>query len=612
MGRTGVEPHGDITPPEREQTSLGSSVTREPRPTDPGSEADLSAGVSPAGAAPGLALDWHSIDWRKVHRNVRRLQARIVKAVREGRWGKVKALVYLLTHSFSGRALAILRVVTNSGAKSPGVDHVRWNTPEAKTAAFSTLRRHGYRPQPLRRVYIPKSNGKMRPLGIPTMTDRAMQALYLLGLDPIEETLADRNSFGFRLGRCCADALRQCHHVLCGSEGAGWVLEGDIKSCYDRISHDWLLANVPMDKVILRKWLKAGFLEEGALFATTEGTPQGGIISPALANRTLDGLESLLAGHYADTRRRARTFKAHLVRYADDFVITGMSEGFLKNEVKPLVEQFLSERGLELSHEKTRITHIEDGFDFLGQTVRRFSDGKVLVKPSKKSVQAFLAGVREVIQRQGGHGTVGELIQALNQKIKGWAMYHRHACSKRTFGYVDTRIFGMLWRWCRRRHRQKPRKWIKEKYFKRLGGRDWVFTGTIRDGEGKTYPICLLEAGRVTIRRHVKVRGDANPYDPAWEQYFEERLFRRMQATLAGRTQIKYLWRQQGGRCGGCGQLLLEEEEWQIHHRVRRVDGGDDGLDNLELLHANCHRQIHSQESGTGPDRVSREAFGKA
>jgi RNA-directed DNA polymerase len=304
-------------------------------------------------------------------------------------------------------------------------------------------------------------------------------------------------------------------------------------------------------------------------------------------------------------------FKAHLVRYADDFIITGTSEGFLKNEVKPLVERFLSERGLELSHEKTRITHSEDGFDFLGQTVRRFNDGKVLVKPSKKSVKAFLAGIREVIREQGGRGTAGELIRALNQKIKGWTMYHRHACSKRTFGYVDNRIFGMLWRWCRRRHRRKPRKWIKERYFKHFGARDWVFTGTTRDGEGRAHPICLLQAGRVAIRRHVKVRGDANPYDPAWGQYFEERLFRRMQATLAGRARIAYLWREQGGRCGGCGQPL-QEEEWQIHHRVRRVDGGEDGLDNLELLHGNCHRQIHSREAGTGSDRVSREAFEKA
>jgi RNA-directed DNA polymerase len=240
----------------------------------------MSAEQNPAGAAPDQADDWHSIDWKKVYRTVRRLQARIVKAVRASRWGKVKALVYLLTHSFAGRTLAILRVVNNSGARTPGVDGILWNTPEAKTAAFSTLRRHGYQPQPLRRVYIPKSNGKMRPLGIPTMTDRAMEALYLPGLDPIEETLADRHSYGFRLGRCCADALEQCHKTLAGAHGARWVLEGDIKSCFDRISHDWLLANVPMDKVLLQKWLKAGFLEKGVFFATTEGTPQGGIIAP--------------------------------------------------------------------------------------------------------------------------------------------------------------------------------------------------------------------------------------------------------------------------------------------------------------------------------------------
>src|SRR5438132_1049971 len=188
----------------------------------------MSAAEMPAGAAPGRTPDWHSIEWKKVWRTVRRLQARIVKAVAQGRWNKVKALVYLLTHSFSGRALAILRVVTNSGARTPGVDGVLWNTPEAKTAAFSTLRRHGYRPQPLRRVYIPKNNDKMRPLGIPTMTDRAMQALYLLGYDPIEETLADQHSYGFRLDRCCADALERCHKTLQGQHGARWVLEGDI------------------------------------------------------------------------------------------------------------------------------------------------------------------------------------------------------------------------------------------------------------------------------------------------------------------------------------------------------------------------------------------------
>jgi RNA-directed DNA polymerase len=240
----------------------------------------MAAAGMPAGAAPDPTPDWHSIDWRQVWQTVRRLQARIVKAVAEGRWNKVKALVYLLTHSFSGRALAILRVVSNSGAKTPGVDGILWDTPEAKSAAFGTLRRHGYQPQPLRRVYIPKSNGKRRGLGIPTMRDRAMQALYLLGLDPIAETLADGHSYGFRLERRCADALAQTHGLLSNRHGPQWILEGDIKACFDKISHEWLSTHVPMDRHVLGKWLKAGFLEKHAWFATTEGTPQGGIVTP--------------------------------------------------------------------------------------------------------------------------------------------------------------------------------------------------------------------------------------------------------------------------------------------------------------------------------------------
>ena len=225
----------------------------------------MSAAEMLAGAAPERTPDWHSIDWRKVWRTVRRLQARIVKAVAEGRWNKVKALVYLLTHSFSGRALAILRVVSNSGAKTPGVDGILWNTPEAKSAAFSTLRRHGYQPQPLRRVYIPKSNGKRRGLGIPTMTDRAMQAFYLLGLDPIAESQADGHSYGFRLERRCADALAQTHILLSHRHGPEWILEGDIKACFDRISHDWLLTHVPMDRQVAAAMVESGFPGEARL-----------------------------------------------------------------------------------------------------------------------------------------------------------------------------------------------------------------------------------------------------------------------------------------------------------------------------------------------------------
>ena len=561
----------------------------------------MSQAATLAGAAPGLAVNWHSISWNKVNRAVRRLQARIVKAVREGKWHKVKALVYLLTHSFSGRALAILRVISNSGAKTPGVDGVVWNTPEAKSDAFNALRRHGYQPQPLRRVYIPKSNGRQRPLGIPTAADRAMQALYLLGLDPIAETLADGHSYGFRLERCCADAVDECHKILRGhngrdSRGPDWILEGDIKSCYDRIGHGWLLDHIFMDKEVLGKWLKAGYLEKQVLFATTEGTPQGGIISPVLANRTLDGLQRLLTERFGATQSRRKKCRVHLVRYADDFIITGTSEVLLEYGVKPLVEQFLQERGLELSHEKTRITHIEDGFDFLGQTIRRHRSGKILIKPSKRSVKTFLSKIQETIDNSGSM-TAGDMIRRLNQQIKGWTMYHRFAVSKRIFAVVDDRIFGKLRRWCRRRHRKKSWKWIRKQYFQRAGDRDWVFTGVIFDNKGKAWPIRLMKAAGVKVLRWRKIRSAANPYDPAWELYLEERMAWKLGHTLTGRGRIDFLWKSQGGKCPVCRQPMpVEEQPWHVHHRVWRCFGGKTTFDNLELLHANCHRQLHARK----------------
>jgi RNA-directed DNA polymerase len=566
----------------------------------------MSAAEMLAGAAPRQTPDWHSIDWRKVWRTVRRLQARIVKAVTESRWNKVKALVYLLTHSYSGRALAILRTVSNSGAKTSGVDGILWNTPEAKLAAFSTLRRHGYQPQPLRRVYIPKSNGRRRGLGIPTMGDRAMQALYLLGFDPIAESLADGHSYGFRRERRCADALAQTHVVLSHRHGPEWILEGDIKACFDKISHPWLLAHVPMDRQMLKKWLNAGFLEKHAWFATTEGTPQGGIASPALANWTLDGLQRLLAEHFAQTPKQQRMNKVHLVRYADDFLITGTSKELLCDQVQPLVAHFLKERGVELSHEKTQITHVEEGFDFLGQNVRRYRCGKVLTKPSSQNVKTFLAKMRETIDNSGSL-TAGELIRRLNQQIKGWTMYHRYASSKRTFSYVDHRIFQMVWRWCRRRHPTKSWKWIKEKYFPRDDHRHWVFTGTLLDKKGQGWPIQLMAAAKVKIIRYVKIRSAVNPYDPKWELYLEARWGWQLAQTRTGRSQIEYLWKRQKGRCWVCGQpLRLAEEDCQIHHRIERGRGGRDTADNLELLHANCHRQIHVQEGRTKQPRPAR------
>jgi RNA-directed DNA polymerase len=252
----------------------------------------MTAGATPAGAVSHNERDWHAINWQTAHTMVRRLQARLVKATQAGRWGKARALQRLLTHSFSAKVIAVKRVTENQGKRTPGVDGVIWETPEKKAQAVSALRHQGDRTQPLRRGYIAKSGGRgKRPLSMPCMADRAMQALYLLALDPIAETLADPNSYGFRLERSTADAIDQCHRVLSQRWSAQWLLEGDIRSCFDRFSHDWLVAHIPMDQVILRKWLKAGFMDKHMLSPTETGVPQGGVASPVIMNLALNGLE---------------------------------------------------------------------------------------------------------------------------------------------------------------------------------------------------------------------------------------------------------------------------------------------------------------------------------
>jgi RNA-directed DNA polymerase len=562
----------------------------------------MTAAATQAGAASGDLPDWHAIDWRKVHTVVRRLQARIVKAVQAGRWGKVKALQRLLTHSFSGKALAVRRVTENSGKRTSGVDGVLWDTPPAKAKAVLALRGRGYQPSPLRRVYIEKKNGKKRPLGIPTMADRAMQALHLLALDPVAETTGDQHSYGFRKGRSTADAIEQCFAALAKRASPLWILEGDIKSCFDRISHEWLAAHVPMDKAVLRKWLAAGFIDRNVFFPTTEGTPQGGICSPALANLALDGLQGML--RTAFPRKKAeRHPMVNLVRYADDFIITGSSKELLEAKVWPLVEAFLAERGLELSAEKTTITHIEEGFDFLGQTVRKYR-GKLLITPSKKSVKGFLAKVRGII-KANKQATAGELIAYLNPVIRGWANYHRHVVSSRAFGRVDAEIFKALWRWARRRHPGKGAAWVRGRYFGPHGGRAWTFQGetSIR---GERRVARLFYAGDVGIRRHVKVRGEANPYDPAWRSYFERRSDAAMVNLLEDRSYLLALWERQRGRCPNCGQKITLPAGWHNHHVVFKIDGGSEELANRVLLHPECHRQVHHRESKVSRPRPSQ------
>ncbi len=468
------------------------------------------------GAASASSLSWDAMDWRRAEHEVKRLQMRIAKAVREGRWGKVNALQWLLTHSWFAKVLAVRRVVQNPGHRTPGIDQVVWTTATQKMQAAQSLRRHGYQPQPLRRIYIPKKNGKQRPLSIPAMGDRAMQALHLLALEPVTETLADRNSYGFRPFRSTADAIAQCFNVLAKKQSAQWILEGDIKACFDQISHTWIERHLLTDKVILRKWLAAGYVEKQVFYATHAGTPQGAIISPAIANRVLDGLEQVV------TNAAPRNAKIHYVRYADDFIVSGASKEVLEQQVKPAIEEFLHVRGLELSAEKTKITHINDGFDFLGFNVRKYQ-GKLLIKPAKDNVNTFLATVREIIKTNPTAKTVN-LIHVLNPKIRGWANYYRHVVAKRTYQRIDDSIYHTLQRWIKRRHPNKNAQWRRRRYFRCQGLRQWVFFAKdLRPKNGHKEILDLFRADSVTIRRHIKIRAQATPYDPQYRDYFKRR-----------------------------------------------------------------------------------------
>lgn len=527
---------------------------------------------------------WNSIDWNKCEIAVNKLQARIVKAQKEGKHGKVKSLQWVLTHSFYAKALAVKRVTSNSGSATAGVDKVTWSTPNAKFKAISALKRRGYTPQPLRRVHIKKSNGKLRPLGIPTMKDRAMQALYLLALEPVSETTADPNSYGFRKERSTADAREQCFCELAKKHSAKWVLEGDIKGCFDHISHEWLLNNIPMDKVMLKKWLKCGFVFNKELFPTEEGTPQGGIISPTLANMTLDGLESLLAEKYRcrQVNKVIIKPKMHLVRYADDFIITGISKELLE-DVQKTVQEFMQVRGLTLSEEKTMITHIDEGFDFLGYNIRKYN-GVLLIKPSKKSIKKFMQKIRGIIDSNKG-SKQESLIRLLNPVIVGWVNYYKNCVASETFRKVDYLIFRKLWQWAVRRHPKKGKCWIANKYFARIKNRNWCFVADFKRGKTDDR-IALKRLYDTKITRYVKVRGEANPLDPEWKEYFEKRKTYKMLQSLNGRKSLLYMWERQNHVCPICGEPIDKEHSWGTHERI--VNGKKMNF----LVHDSCRRKV--------------------
>lgn len=473
--------------------------------------------IAPNANASSARVKWDSLDWELIKTKVKQLQMRIAKAIREGEYRKAKSLQWLLTHSYHAKLMAVRRVTQNRGSKTPGIDKIVWKTPTQKLNAVTQLNRRGYKTLPLRRIYIPKNGDKqkLRPISIPPMKCRAMQALHLLALEPIAETIVDKNSYGFRPNRSCADAIEQCFITLAKKSSAQWVLEGDIKSCFNTISHRWLYDNIPMDKIILKQWLESGYIEDQQLKATLEGVGQGSVISPTLLNLTLRGLEAAII---AATKPKD---KVHIVFYADDFVVTGATREILEVTVKPLIINFLKERGLELSEEKTLITHINNGFDFLGHNVRKYKQ-KLLIKPAKKGIKSFLRNIRGVIKTRATVKTE-ELIQILNPKIRGWANFYKHVVSKAIFSQVDHEIFKAIGKWVKRRHPNKSWKWINKKYFCKIEHDNWVFNAGLQASQGRYQLLRLFSASSVAIKRHIKIRSEATPYDPKYNEYFEKR-----------------------------------------------------------------------------------------
>lgn len=527
-----------------------------------------------------LEHQWKSIDWKKAEAEVSRLQARIAKATQEKKWNTVKRLQYLLTHSYYAKALAVRKVTTNKGKHTPGIDKELWNTPAVKMRNVLILTDKGYKAKPLRRVFIEKpGKKKKRPLGIPCMYDRAMQALYALALDPVSETTADEKSFGFRRGRSAQDACEYIFTALSRRTSPEWVLEGDIKGCFDHISHDWLIEHIPMDKSILKQFLKAGFVFQNELFPTDEGTPQGGVISPILANMALDGMQKVLSDRFHTNRlgkidlRFKNAHKVNLVRYADDFIVTAATKE-IAEEAKEIIRGFLCTRGLELSEEKTLITHVDDGFDMLGWTFRRFKE-KLIVKPSKKSVKALNASLHNTVLERGKAWRQEDLIRVLNRQLRGWANYHQSVCAKDAFSRTDHILYEMLWRWAKRRHPKKNRKWITANYWYSKGLRNWVFS--TKNAE-------LIRLGEVPIIRHTKVRMSANPYLDS--EYFIQRKFQNGMKRLSGR--FKKIWRNQNGCCYHCGQPMEISDEREIFYKIPKSMGGKDDVPNMAYVHKYC------------------------
>ncbi|MEM7595627.1 MAG: group II intron reverse transcriptase/maturase [Cyanobacteria bacterium P01_A01_bin.83] len=545
-------------------------------------------------------LDWHNIDWYSVYRNIRNLRRRIFKATQLNNWRKVRNLQKLMLRSFSNVLESVRKVtIVNKGSKTAGLDKVLVKTPEQRLAlSYDLAFDHRTKAIPAKRVLIPKKNGKLRPLGIPVIRDRCLQAIVKNALEPCWEAQFEGISYGFRPGRSTHDAIGKIYLIARPNKTKKWVVDADIKGCFDNIDHDKLLeiiGNFPY-RHLIKKWLKSGYVDSNVFHAQNSGTPQGSIISPLLANIALHGMEKALDVKY--NNRGNINGDRCLVRYADDFVIFCKTKEDAELAMEE-INQWLSTRGLSLSIEKTKIVHLTDGFDFLGFNIRHYkvkdtkTGFKLLIKPSKEFLKKTRDDIREVFLHHIGK-PLNVLIGKINPIIRGKANYLNKVVSSKEFNSLDFFIFNRQVRYVKRTHPNKPKYWWQDKYWGRLNlsrpNDKWVFG----DKKSGNY---IIKFAWTKIKRHSLVVKRSSPDDPALKEYWENRnkksdkldveIFNKNQAIVAGKQDFK---------CPVCGQTLFNNEPLHLHHIIPRNKGGKDKVNNLVFLHLYCHHKTHYQE----------------
>ena len=467
-------------------------------------------------------IEFSKQNWSKIKLSVEKLQSRIYRASRSNNFKTVNKLQDLMIRSHESKLLAIWQIThVNKGRKTPGVDEYLPKNNIELNILYNQINFKNYSPIPVKRIYIPKPNGKLRPLGIPSIMDRIMQLIVKFALEPEWEAKFEPNSYGFRPGRCTMDAICAIWKV---SKGTSWFLDADITGCFDNISHDSLLQRIPKFASIIRLWLKSGYLEYDKYHNTDAGTPQGGVISPLLANIALDGLERLFGcfnsrGNYSKPRDKGSLNKRiSLIRYADDFVVSAPDKERIEQYILPKISLFLKERGLSLNLEKPRIVHLSDGFDFLGFTIRKFKN-KLITQPKSDNIKRMMDKVRKLLDQYRSMKTVA-LITKLKPIFRGWANYYRYCNASKTFSKIDHLFWLCIYPWCVRRHPNKGKRWIVQKYFHTIGNNHWVFGELVKLKSGKSVLYYLPKMAWTTIERFVQVRILTSPFDRTQASYW--------------------------------------------------------------------------------------------